>query len=149
MTIWVDAHLSPRIARWISANFPATALPLREIGLREAEDDDIFGAARAAVVVVLTKAVTSFDYWSSTAARRRFSGSPAATLPMPHYKRFLGGTFRWRSVCSEVERTWWRSVLPSYPMNAIAGEALFRVDNLAALPIPTARRELVISKFIR
>ena len=55
MTIWVDAHLSPRIARWISANFPVTALPLIEIGLREAEDDDIFWAARAAVVVVLTK----------------------------------------------------------------------------------------------
>lgn len=55
MTIWVDAHLSPRIARWISANFPATAVPLREIGLREAEDDAIFFAARAAVVIVLTK----------------------------------------------------------------------------------------------
>lgn len=55
MTIWVDAHLSPRIARWISANFPATAVPLREIGLREAEDDAIFSAARAAVVIVLTK----------------------------------------------------------------------------------------------
>ncbi len=55
MTIWVDAHLSPRIARWISANFPVTAVPLREMGLRETEDDDIFSAARAATVIVLTK----------------------------------------------------------------------------------------------
>jgi len=55
MTIWVDAHLSPRIARWISANFPVTTHPLREIGLRDAEDDDIFAAARAAGVTVLTK----------------------------------------------------------------------------------------------
>jgi len=55
MTIWVDAHLSPRIARWISANFPVTAVPLREIGLRESEDDGIFSAARAAAVIVLTK----------------------------------------------------------------------------------------------
>ena len=31
MTIWVDAHLSPRIARWISVNFPITALPLQQI----------------------------------------------------------------------------------------------------------------------
>ena len=55
MTIWVDAHLSPRIARWISANFPVTAMPLREIGLRESEDDAIFSAARTAAVIVLTK----------------------------------------------------------------------------------------------
>jgi hypothetical protein len=55
MTIWVDAHLSPRIARWISANFPVTAQPLREIELRDADDDDIFTAARTAGVIVLTK----------------------------------------------------------------------------------------------
>jgi predicted nuclease of predicted toxin-antitoxin system len=55
MTIWVDAHLSPRIARWIAANFSVVATPLREIGLRDAEDDDIFAAARAADVIVLTK----------------------------------------------------------------------------------------------
>src|SRR6266436_4271060 len=55
MTIWVDAHLSPRIARWISANFPVTAQPLRALGLRDAEDDEIFAAARIAGVIVLTK----------------------------------------------------------------------------------------------
>ena len=55
MTIWVDAHLSPRIAHWITANYAVTALPLREIGLRNAEDDEIFAAARAAGANVLTK----------------------------------------------------------------------------------------------
>lgn len=57
MTIlWVDAHLSPRIARWISAHLPeVTAQPLRELGLRDADDDEIFVAARAAGAVVLTK----------------------------------------------------------------------------------------------
>ena len=55
MTIWVDAQLSPRIARWIAANFSLQTQPLREIGLRDAEDEDIFMAARAADVVVLTK----------------------------------------------------------------------------------------------
>jgi predicted nuclease of predicted toxin-antitoxin system len=53
--IWVDAHLSPRIARWISANFPISALPLRELGLRAAEDDEIFVAGRVAGVIILTK----------------------------------------------------------------------------------------------
>ncbi len=55
MKIWVDAHLSPRTARWISANFPITAQPLRELGLRNANDDEIFSTARAAGVIVLTK----------------------------------------------------------------------------------------------
>jgi predicted nuclease of predicted toxin-antitoxin system len=55
MTIGADAHLSPRIARWIAANFPLAAQPLREIGLRDAEDDNVFAAARAAGAIVLTK----------------------------------------------------------------------------------------------
>ena len=55
MTTWVDAQLSPRTARWITANFPVTAQPLRELGLRDAEDEDIFAAARSAGAVVLTK----------------------------------------------------------------------------------------------
>ena len=55
MTIWVDAQLSPRIARWITAHFPISALPLREIGLRDAEDEAIFHAARRAEAIVLTK----------------------------------------------------------------------------------------------
>jgi predicted nuclease of predicted toxin-antitoxin system len=55
MTIWVDAQLSPRTARWITASFPVTAQPLRELGLRDAEDEDIFAAARSAGAVVFTK----------------------------------------------------------------------------------------------
>jgi predicted nuclease of predicted toxin-antitoxin system len=55
MTIWVDAQLSPRIARWIAANFPVIAQPLRELGLRDSEDEAIFEAARAADVIMLTK----------------------------------------------------------------------------------------------
>ncbi len=55
MTIWVDAQLSPRTARWIAANFPVTAMPLRDLGLRDAGDEEIFAAARIADAIVLTK----------------------------------------------------------------------------------------------
>ena len=55
MTIWVDAHLSPRIESWLSATFDVTAIALRDVGLRDAEDEDIFRAARAVVAVVMTK----------------------------------------------------------------------------------------------
>ena len=55
MTIWVDAQLSPRTARWIVTNFPVAASPLRDLGLRDASDEEIFAAARTANAIVLTK----------------------------------------------------------------------------------------------
>lgn len=55
MTLWLDAHLSPRIARWLSDSFAVTATPVRELKLRDSEDEQIFFAAREAGVVVMTK----------------------------------------------------------------------------------------------
>lgn len=55
MTIWVDAHLSPTIATWITSTFVITALALRDIGLRDAEDPEIFEAAKAQGVIFMTK----------------------------------------------------------------------------------------------
>ena len=55
MTIWVDAHLSPAIATWITITFGITALALRDVGLRDAEDPKIFEAARARGVIFITK----------------------------------------------------------------------------------------------
>ena len=53
--IWVDAHLSPALARWIADEFGHPAQALRDLGLRNAKDRPIFEAAREAKVVVLTK----------------------------------------------------------------------------------------------
>jgi predicted nuclease of predicted toxin-antitoxin system len=55
MTLWLDAHLSPRIARWVTETFGFAATPVRDLNLRESEDDQIFFAARAARAVVITK----------------------------------------------------------------------------------------------
>jgi len=55
MTIWIDAQLSPAIATWISSTFGVTALALRDIGLRDAEDSEIFEAAKAQGVIFMTK----------------------------------------------------------------------------------------------
>ena len=55
MKIWVDAQLSPAIAAWLSTEFGVQAQALRELGLRDAEDVEIFQAAAAADAVVLTK----------------------------------------------------------------------------------------------
>ena len=55
MTLWIDAQLSPLVAAWLSWTFKIKAVPLRDVGLRDAEDEDIFRAAKAAGVTVLTK----------------------------------------------------------------------------------------------
>ena len=55
MIIWVDAHLSPGIAVWITATFDITAFALRDVGLRDAEDYEIFKAAKAQGAIVMTK----------------------------------------------------------------------------------------------
>jgi len=55
MVIWVDAQLSPAIAPWLAENFSVNAQALRDLGLREATDREIFAAARSAAAVVMTK----------------------------------------------------------------------------------------------
>ena len=55
MIIWIDAQISPAMASWINRNFTVEAVPLRDIGLRDAEDVDIFYAARNAGAIVITK----------------------------------------------------------------------------------------------
>jgi predicted nuclease of predicted toxin-antitoxin system len=54
-TIWIDAHLSPAIATWIIDTFGITALALRDLGLRDAKDPEIFEAAKAQGVIFMTK----------------------------------------------------------------------------------------------
>jgi predicted nuclease of predicted toxin-antitoxin system len=55
MKIWVDAQISPVIATWLNTNFDVNANPLRDIGLRDAEDLYIFRAAANADAIILTK----------------------------------------------------------------------------------------------
>ena len=40
--LWIDAHLSPALASWLQATFGIDAAPLRDLGLRDAEDAEIF-----------------------------------------------------------------------------------------------------------
>ena len=48
MKLWLDAQLSPRLARWIVEQFGIDASPIRDLGLRDARDREIFLAARQA-----------------------------------------------------------------------------------------------------
>jgi predicted nuclease of predicted toxin-antitoxin system len=53
--VWLDAQLSPRLARWIEETFGVECLHVRDLSLRDAEDREIFQKARDAVSVVMTK----------------------------------------------------------------------------------------------
>lgn len=55
MIIWLDAQLSPSIARWIAETFAVECACARDLGLRDALDPSIFAAARAAGANVMTK----------------------------------------------------------------------------------------------
>jgi predicted nuclease of predicted toxin-antitoxin system len=55
MTLWLDAQLCPSLAGWISSAFGIDATAVRDIGLRDADDVEIFQAARSADAIVVTK----------------------------------------------------------------------------------------------
>lgn len=55
MKIWLDAQISPAIAQWLSSTHGVEASPVKDFGLRDATDRNLFLAAREANAVVLTK----------------------------------------------------------------------------------------------
>lgn len=55
MKLWLDAQLPPSLAAWITATFGIEAHAVRELGLRDAADAEIFAAARDADATVMTK----------------------------------------------------------------------------------------------
>jgi predicted nuclease of predicted toxin-antitoxin system len=55
MIIWIDAQLPPTLAEWIVVTFGVNAISLRELGLRDAKDIEIFEAAKQPNVVIMSK----------------------------------------------------------------------------------------------
>jgi predicted nuclease of predicted toxin-antitoxin system len=55
MTFWIDAQLPPVLAAWLSQTHGVTATSLKELGLRDASDEEIFQAARRADAIIISK----------------------------------------------------------------------------------------------
>ncbi len=55
MILWIDAQLSPQLAPWISQTFSVQAQSLVSLGLRDANDLDLFYAARIAGATIMSK----------------------------------------------------------------------------------------------
>ena len=52
---WVDAQLPPQLADWLAAEFRVEAHSLRDLGLRDAADWDIFQQAQQPGIVLISK----------------------------------------------------------------------------------------------
>ena len=47
MIFWIDAQLSPQFAPWLAARFGVTTHAVRDLGLRDATDREIFDATKS------------------------------------------------------------------------------------------------------
>jgi predicted nuclease of predicted toxin-antitoxin system len=70
MILWIDAQLSPALARWLSDTFGVTAHAVRDFGLRDAKDLPIFHAAREAGAVIVSKD-SDFVLFSNRSAKSK------------------------------------------------------------------------------
>ena len=55
MKFWIDAQLPPALATWLSRRFAVDAVSLRDLGLRDAADIDIFRSAQQHQLVLISK----------------------------------------------------------------------------------------------
>jgi len=52
---WLDAQSPPQLAEWLRETFSVEALALRDLGLRDAKDEEIFQKARQPKIVIISK----------------------------------------------------------------------------------------------
>ena len=55
MKLWVDAQLPPSLASWLSETFQVEAVSLKNIGLRDSKDKEIFDSAKLQNVIIISK----------------------------------------------------------------------------------------------
>jgi predicted nuclease of predicted toxin-antitoxin system len=55
MNIWIDAQLPPTFANWVTNTFSIENSALRDLGLRDSKDIDIFEDSRTVNAVIMTK----------------------------------------------------------------------------------------------
>ena len=55
MILWLDAHLSPALAPKLELALGCKVVPIRDLGLRESADLEIFASAKLNESIILTK----------------------------------------------------------------------------------------------
>ncbi len=93
MILWIDAQLSPAIATWLSTNFNVSAVSLRDLGLRDATDHEIFLAARKEGVTVVTKDGDFVRMLEGLGAPPQVLWITCENTSTPNLKKVLKNTF--------------------------------------------------------
>jgi len=93
MKYWIDAQLPPSLAIWLSEQFKVNAIALRDIGLRDAQDDEIFKAARLENAVVITKDSDFVDLVLRLGAPPQILWITCGNATNQHLQKLLSTTF--------------------------------------------------------
>lgn len=94
MKFWLDAQLPPSLAGWLTETFSVDAAALRDIGLRDASDQEIFFAAQQAGAAVITKDSDFAELVYRFGAPPKIVWITCGNASNTHMKQLLGATFR-------------------------------------------------------
>lgn len=93
MNYWIDTQLPPALAVWLSEEFTVTAVALRDIGLRDAQDSEIFEAARLQNAIVITKDSDFVDLVLRLGAPPQILWITCGNATNQHLQKLLSATF--------------------------------------------------------
>jgi len=92
VTVWIDAQLSPHLAAWLRARFGIEAAAVRDLGLRDAGDREIYLAARQAGAVVMSKDSDFLRLQEELSPPPQILWVACGNTSNAHLKRLLGAT---------------------------------------------------------
>jgi predicted nuclease of predicted toxin-antitoxin system len=93
MKFLVDAQLPPQLARWLADNFAVEAAAVRDVGLRDAHDQEIFQRARSINAVVVTKDSDFVELVHRLGAPPQVVWLTCGNLTNAHLRSILTATF--------------------------------------------------------
>lgn len=93
MNIWIDAQLPPTLALWLSNTFAVSAAALKDLGMRDAQDRQIFDAARVAKVVIMTKDSDFVDLVCRLGTPPQILWLTCGNVTNRHLRQLLTATF--------------------------------------------------------
>jgi predicted nuclease of predicted toxin-antitoxin system len=110
MIIWIDAQLPPTLATWLVETFGVTAISLKELGLRDAKDIEIFEAATQPNLVIMTKDSDFVDLVCRLGAPPQILWITCGNVTNQNLRRLLNSTFLNAIDRLSKEKSWWKLV---------------------------------------
>ena len=94
MKFWLDAQLPPLLAEWLAKKFSVEVTSLRDIGLRDASDQEIFFAARQIGAAVVTKDSDFAELVYRLGAPPKIVWITCGNVSNAHMKQLFDATFQ-------------------------------------------------------